>query len=123
MSRITIEAMTAALLYIREAEEADKPRVVVVPPILWAALNNRLQQTGYGRLVALGDGSHKLELTDAGQAADDAEARELRRLIILYLQGAGIRVHEALPRSMQPLVPKPNFVAIRAKLLGKKGRW
>lgn len=122
MSRITIEAVTAAGLYFGEAEEADKPRVVVVPPILWAALNNRLQQTGYGRLVALGDGGHKLELTDAGQAADDAEARELR-LTILYLQGAGIRVREALPRSMQPLVPKPNFVAMRAKLLGKKGRW
>lgn len=122
MSRITIGAMAAALMLHREIEETDKPRVVVVPPNLWAALNNRLQQTGYGRLVALGDGGHKLELTDAGQAAADAEAHELR-LTILYLQGAGIHVHEILPRSMQSLVPKPNFVAMRAKLLGKKGRW
>lgn len=119
MSHVTVEDLP---VFPRKGEPG--PRVVIVPPAVWAMLNARLKKTAYGRLVALGDGSHKLELTEAGSAADDEESRQLR-LTILYLQGAGIRVQDYLSESSRPLARPTNaerMHELRTNLL-KKGRW
>lgn len=125
MNSIVADVIAGINSFIAAAEAELKaerePKLVLVPTSVWLQLQSR-QASGYYSLVPQQDGAHQMKLTELGRAADTDEARQVR-LTILHLQGAGIRVHEALPQSMQPLVPKPNFVAMRAKLLGKKGRW
>ncbi len=99
-------------------------RVLILPQSLYMELQKLASSTGFANLVSAADGGEYLELTEAGAVSPAQAAMELRNIAKL-LRGTSIHGKEPLVYECgaRPPVQKPNFAAMRAKLLGKKGRW
>lgn len=98
--------------------------ILIIPQSLYLELKNHVNASEFAKLVPATDGGQHLELTEEGVTSKAHEARILQGTVFA-LQGASIHVKtpQELIYRAEPVVRKPNFAAMRAQLLGKKGRW